>query len=595
MAALQRPRLADVSLDSIESLPSLTGLKSAETKPGVFTASSREETFSEPNTENPTVVNTEVWFKSPVLHDDVIRRLNSIQLYAESHDQGFCDNEDLGNWTWFELGIYENEGARFPRTKDGITLIWRSHYNYFNSKEYGWCEGEKFDGQHDLIRCLEDGNVIAVRLCTRFQGWELYARNGFLVFDIGSKAHNRTQPEFGPIRETITTIQDFIQEVNVQNDSPFVPSIPTGVFHADQQTSRHERPLRVLSLDGGGVRGLMSLKLLKTVFEKAGVTEKPCEVFDMIGGTSTGGLIAIMLGRLEMTIDECINKYMAVMGEVFPEGWWSKNGRMVAKGEFYDEKPLENAIRKIVGERLGDPEAKLLDTEGKNKCKIFVMAVREDKANNRGPVFLRSYVNDTEVPEFPDIKVWEAARATSAAPAYFKAFAVDKYKLVDGGLGANNPLGWLWTETLGIFGPARHTACFLSIGTGMQPNVTLPRPGEVLKTFETEGAFASIATNTEIIHVLFRTLINAFAPKPTGKKYWRLNIGKKIAEYDEVQKGGWFSKDTIVHHSEDWAKIGDLDDVKALKGLEDMMMEYIADNQTLFEECAASLATSLQE
>ena len=77
------------------------------------------------------------------------------------------------------------------------------------------------------------------------------------------------------------------------------------------------------------------------------------------------------------------------------------------------------------------------------------MAVRQDAANNRGPVFLRSYPPNPTTLEpgeisalLPNIKVWEAARATSAAPAYFKPFAIEKYHLIDGGLGANNPLGW---------------------------------------------------------------------------------------------------------------------------------------------------------
>jgi patatin-like phospholipase/acyl hydrolase len=70
------------------------------------------------------------------------------------------------------------------------------------------------------------------------------------------------------------------------------------------------------------------------------------------------------------------------------------------------------------------------------------MAVRRDAANNRGPVFLRSYKNPQEMSELPDIKLWEAARATSAAPAYFAPIQVGKYELIDGGLGANNPLGW---------------------------------------------------------------------------------------------------------------------------------------------------------
>jgi len=72
----------------------------------------------------------------------------------------------------------------------------------------------------------------------------------------------------------------------------------------------------------------------------------------------------------------------------------------------------------------------------------FVMAVNSDAANNRAPVFLRSYVNSQNPSEVPGIKVWEAARATSAAPTYFPPMKVGKYTFVDGGLQANNPLGW---------------------------------------------------------------------------------------------------------------------------------------------------------
>jgi Patatin-like phospholipase len=63
---------------------------------------------------------------------------------------------------------------------------------------------------------------------------------------------------------------------------------------------------RVLALDGGGVRGLSSLLILREIMEeierKTGAEEapRPCDYFDLIGGTSTGGLIAIMLGRLGM-------------------------------------------------------------------------------------------------------------------------------------------------------------------------------------------------------------------------------------------------------------------------------------------------------
>lgn len=65
---------------------------------------------------------------------------------------------------------------------------------------------------------------------------------------------------------------------------------------------------RILSLDGGGVRGLSSLVILREIMEAIGdktdvsSAPMPCEYFDLIGGSGTGGLIAIMLGLLGMVL-----------------------------------------------------------------------------------------------------------------------------------------------------------------------------------------------------------------------------------------------------------------------------------------------------
>jgi patatin-like phospholipase/acyl hydrolase len=71
-----------------------------------------------------------------------------------------------------------------------------------------------------------------------------------------------------------------------------------------------QKPLRILSIDGGGVRGISSLYILKEVMaqtrraqrmaNESEQTLRPCDAFDLICGTNTGGLIALMLGRLEM-------------------------------------------------------------------------------------------------------------------------------------------------------------------------------------------------------------------------------------------------------------------------------------------------------
>src|ERR1700712_4057813 len=77
--------------------------------------------------------------------------------------------------------------------------------------------------------------------------------------------------------------------------------------------------IRLLALDGGGVRGLSSLIILRSLMAVIDPDNppKPCDYFDMIGGTSTGGLIAVMLGRLRMSIDDCIASYASLSDQVF--------------------------------------------------------------------------------------------------------------------------------------------------------------------------------------------------------------------------------------------------------------------------------------
>ena len=79
-----------------------------------------------------------------------------------------------------------------------------------------------------------------------------------------------------------------------------------------------DKPLRILSLDGGGVRGISTLYILKDLMRQIArgyaannpalpdISPLPCEYFDLICGTSTGGLIALMLGRLRMVIMETL-------------------------------------------------------------------------------------------------------------------------------------------------------------------------------------------------------------------------------------------------------------------------------------------------
>lgn len=86
---------------------------------------------------------------------------------------------------------------------------------------------------------------------------------------------------------------------------------------------------RILSLDGGGVRGLSSLLILREIMEEIGRgpgnpdNPLPCHYFDLMGGTSTGGLIAIMLGRLRMVfsfhaeVPDRLGRWMTVLWRIW--------------------------------------------------------------------------------------------------------------------------------------------------------------------------------------------------------------------------------------------------------------------------------------
>lgn len=95
--------------------------------------------------------------------------------------------------------------------------------------------------------------------------------------------------------------------------------------------SNPHAPLRLLSLDGGGVRGLSSLMVLDDLMKSIAQEEKrpgqrlnndtsalrPCDYFDLIGGTSTGGIIAILLSRLRLDCKKCINIYTKLAEQIF--------------------------------------------------------------------------------------------------------------------------------------------------------------------------------------------------------------------------------------------------------------------------------------
>lgn len=142
----------------------------------------------------------------------------------------------------------------------------------------------------------------------------------------------------------------------------------------------------------------------------------------------------------------------------------------------------------------------------------------------------------------------------------------------------------LWNKVLSVYGPACSTACMLSIGTGIPLSKAV---AGVRNVAGFAGDMAGIATNTEVTNILFRSLVNAFAPRPMAKKYWRFNVGDGLPDWVE-EDGVW--KWTLLGERQEEER-GELDDTAAIPKTEQKAAEYLdlPAAKKLIGECAACL------
>ncbi|CAE6417600.1 unnamed protein product [Rhizoctonia solani] len=242
-------------------------------------------------------------------------------------------------------------------------------------------------------------------------------------------------------------------------------------MQSDQETSRG---LNILCIDGGGVRGVSCLIILKEVMNcvalKADRTVHPHEYFDFIAGAGTGGISACMLGRLRMPIDKAMSEYAKLMKEVFKE-------KKMTGPTMYKGTKLQGALKTMVREATGDEEEMMSEFEDIEHiaCKTIVFA----KLNHThtivdSPVLFRSYAVTTN--PGPDCTIWEASYATMALPNLFKSIIVKSsvnQSFVGGELGYCNPIAHVLLEVHQIY-PDRQIASIISIGAGHTRTIQAP-------------------------------------------------------------------------------------------------------------------------
>lgn len=228
---------------------------------------------------------------------------------------------------------------------------------------------------------------------------------------------------------------------------------------------------RILSLDGGGIRGLSTLfvirNLLERVQRRTGLNRMPLpsECFDVICGVGTGGIIALLLGRLKFGIDDAVEAYLSISRKVFGQ---AKGALAVLMGKTrYSASKLESAMQDVIQRAEKDGRASLTEGSGdeEKSCRTFVMAMRKSEGSEGTFRTLRSYSTRQVLGD--RCSIYQAARATSASPLFFKPVNMGDSALssVPRSASLNNPALEAVNEARSLY-TDRSIDCLISIGAG---------------------------------------------------------------------------------------------------------------------------------
>lgn len=289
--------------------------------------------------------------------------------------------------------------------------------------------------------------------------------------------------------------------------------------------------IRILAIDGGGIRGVMVMELLMKIEKLTG--KRVFELFDLCVGVSTGAiLVCALAAEANMTVPEAVQLYKKISHKIFhrPSTFdvLSATSRLVFSHAYYDTALWESFLKKHIGYR------RMIDTAKLGHCpKVACISttVTEERIdahifrNYALPPNVHSVYNGSYTP-----KLWQVVRASSAAPAYFGDFLLNSEIHQDGGVLFNNPTAVAIHEAK-LLWPHEKISCVVSFGTGRNPNKSRSGDGRKLINPDMMGEVAAetfsswktkflrildSATDTEATHVILSDLL------PAGS-YFRFN------------------------------------------------------------------------
>lgn len=200
------------------------------------------------------------------------------------------------------------------------------------------------------------------------------------------------------------------------------------------------KKIRILSQDGGGIRGIISCVILKFIEEQLQILDNPeakiGDYFDLIAGTSTGGILAAIIlfpdenGKAKFSVQEALDLYAEKGDTIFDVSFWRK---IINPFGLFNEKISETNLEKQIEEVFGNLELK--DFIKPSLITSYDIEARRAK-------FFTSH--DAKTSQLENFYVKDVCRATSAAPTYFEPALINslynqEFTLIDGGVYANNP------------------------------------------------------------------------------------------------------------------------------------------------------------
>jgi hypothetical protein len=221
-----------------------------------------------------------------------------------------------------------------------------------------------------------------------------------------------------------------------------------------------DRLFRILSIDGGGIRGVLPAAYLAELERRFLGGKSIGSYFDMVAGTSTGGIIALALAR-GMSAQEAERIYVDRSARIFPElkGWrkWRRLWRWLSRPK-HDQQVLKNELLAVFDDAVLDSaETRLVVPSFEGRF---------------GEPFIYKTPHHPDYQKDRHKRFSDVALHTTAAPSYYPGIEDNGYVMIDGGIWANNPIMNALVDVLACYDVPRENIRILSLGTG-EENFTI--------------------------------------------------------------------------------------------------------------------------